>query len=147
MQLYQLEPTLKKKEKKRIGRGGKRGTYSGKGMKGQKSRAGRKLQPSIRIFIKRYPKKRGYKFKSIQIKPIGVNVAVLEKNFKAQSKINPQALLNKNIIRRMKGRMPLIKLLGKGTLEKSFIIEGCETSISAKAKIEKAGGKVSPLAK
>lgn len=43
MQIHQLNPKQKKKNKKRIGRGGKRGTYCGRGVKGQKSRAGRKL--------------------------------------------------------------------------------------------------------
>jgi len=41
MQLHQLKPNHKKKSRKRVGRGGKKGTYSGKGMKGQKSRAGK----------------------------------------------------------------------------------------------------------
>ncbi len=62
MQLNDLKPTNKLKKSKRVGRGGKKGTYSGKGMKGQKSRAGRKLEPPIRGLIKRYHKLRGYKF-------------------------------------------------------------------------------------
>ena len=62
MQLHDLKPTNKLKSKKRVGRGGKKGTYSGKGVKGQKSRAGRKLEPPIRGLIKRYHKLRGYKF-------------------------------------------------------------------------------------
>jgi large subunit ribosomal protein L15 len=47
-----------------VGRGGKKGTYSGRGIKGQKSRAGKRLEPIIRSIIKRYPKLRGYRFKS-----------------------------------------------------------------------------------
>lgn len=62
MQLHQIE--VKKKEKKRIGRGGKRGTYCGRGIKGQKSRAGAKIRPAIRDLIKKIPKIRGYRFKS-----------------------------------------------------------------------------------
>ena len=61
MQINQLSPKHKEKRKKRIGRGGKKGTYSGKGMKGQRSRAGRKMAPIIRELIKRYPKLRGYR--------------------------------------------------------------------------------------
>jgi len=64
MQLHQLIPTTKNKSKKRVGRGGKRGAYSGKGLKGQKSRAGRKLRPQLRDIVKRIPKKRGYRFNS-----------------------------------------------------------------------------------
>ncbi len=54
-----LQPNIKEKSKKRVGRGGKRGTYSGRGIKGQKSRAGRKMRPAIRDLIQRTPKLRG----------------------------------------------------------------------------------------
>ena len=56
MQIHQLKPKYKKKEKKRVGRGGKKGTYCGRGIKGQKARAGRKMQPIIRQILKKYPK-------------------------------------------------------------------------------------------
>jgi len=59
MQLHELQPITKNKSKKRIGRGGKRGTYSGRGMKGQKARAGRKIRPAIRDLMQRTPKLRG----------------------------------------------------------------------------------------
>ena len=36
MQLHQLKPIHKNRKSKRVGRGGKRGTYSSRGMKGQK---------------------------------------------------------------------------------------------------------------
>lgn len=68
MQLHELRPKHKIKKGKRIGRGGKRGTYSGRGMKGQKSRAGTRFEPIIRGLIKRYPKLRGYRFKSAKRK-------------------------------------------------------------------------------
>ncbi|MDP3953367.1 MAG: hypothetical protein Q8P99_00890 [bacterium] len=59
MQLHELQPKHKNKTKKRIGRGGKRGTFSGKGVKGQKSRAGRKLRPGTRDLMQQTPKLRG----------------------------------------------------------------------------------------
>ncbi|MBZ1348254.1 MAG: uL15 family ribosomal protein [Candidatus Nealsonbacteria bacterium] len=65
MQLHQLKPIHKRKKRKRLGRGGKRGTYSGRGMKGQKSRAGARFEPIIRGLIKRYPKLRGYRNRSV----------------------------------------------------------------------------------
>ncbi len=68
MQLHELRPKHKLKKKKRIGRGGKTGTYSGRGVKGQKSRAGAKFEPIIRGLIKRYPKLRGYRFKGKKAK-------------------------------------------------------------------------------
>lgn len=59
MNLHQLVPLHKKASKKRIGRGGKRGTYSGKGVKGQKSRAGKRIRPGTRDLIQQIPKLRG----------------------------------------------------------------------------------------
>lgn len=59
MQLHTLQPKHPLKSKKRIGRGGKRGTYSGKGVKGQSARAGRKIRPGTRDLIQQIPKLRG----------------------------------------------------------------------------------------
>ena len=49
-----------------VGRGGKHAKTSGRGGKGQTARAGNKRRPELRDVIKRLPKNRGYKFKSIQ---------------------------------------------------------------------------------
>lgn len=59
MQIHELKPENKPKKKKRIGRGGKRGTYCGRGLKGQKSRAGRRIRPAVRDFVLKTPKLRG----------------------------------------------------------------------------------------
>ncbi len=140
MQLHELKPIHKRKPRKRVGRGGKRGTYSGKGIKGQKSRAGRKFKPIIRELIKKYPKLRGYRFKPVKEKPCVVNLGTLEQTFKADAKVTPQTLLEKKIIRRIKGKVPQVKILAKGDVTKKLIIEGCQVSESAKKKIEKAEG-------
>jgi len=142
VQLHQLAPIHKLKKRKRVGRGGKRGTYSGRGIKGQKARAGRKLKPVIRELIKKYPKLRGYKFKPLEQKKAVINVEILEKKFKAGSAINPKILLKLRLIRRIKGKMPKVKILGKGEITKKLVVEGCEISKRAKEKIEKAGGQV-----
>lgn len=144
MQLYEIQPTHKRKQKKRVGHGGKHGTYSGKGIKGQKARAGAKFQPLIRKFIKRYPKKRGYRFGPSGHKIVVLNVGVLEKKFENNAKINLSTLIKARLIRKIKGRMPPVKILGQGNLMKSLIIENCQVSKSAKEKIEKAGGTVKP---
>ena len=65
MQLHEIQPNQKNESRKRIGRGGKRGTYSGKGIKGQKSRAGKKIRPAIRDLIQRTPKLRGSSDKTV----------------------------------------------------------------------------------
>ncbi len=142
MQLHELSPIHKKKKRKRIGRGGKRGTYAGRGIKGQKARAGRKLKPVIRELIKRYPKLRGYKFKRVELKPAILNLEILEKKFTSGEKISPQILLEKKLIPKIKGKIPRVKILGKGKITKPLTIEGCSLSKSAREKIEKAGGQI-----
>lgn len=158
MQLNQLKPKHKLKKKKRIGRGGKRGTYSGRGVKGQKARAGAKFQPMIREVIKRYPKLRGYRQKGREKTGSTVNLEVLEKKFKSGEKITPQVLLERKIIRKIKGRVPQVKILGRhppttlpakggapGELKKKLIIEGCKVSKAAAEKIKKAGGTIKSI--
>ena len=146
MQLHELKPIHKKKRPKRVGRGGKKGTYSGKGIKGQKARAGRKLKPLIRELIKRYPKLKGYKFKGLKLKPTIINIEILEKKFSQKSegeiRIKPQLLIEQGLICKIKGKIPKVKILGKGELTKKLIIEGCQVSKGAKEKIEKAGGQI-----
>jgi large subunit ribosomal protein L15 len=51
-------------------------------------------------------------------------------------------LLEKKLIRRIKGKMPKVKILGRGELTKKLIIKNCSVSKSAKEKIEKAGGNI-----
>ncbi len=142
MQLHQLRPKNKPKKKKRVGRGGKRGTYSGRGMKGQRSRSGARVQPIIRELIKRYPKLRGYRFKSIKTKPVGINIGTLEEKFKSGDRVNFKSLLNRGIIHKTKGKFPNVKILGKGKISKKLNIENFDISKSAKEKIEKAGGTI-----
>ncbi len=142
MQLHEIKPIHKSKRQKRVGRGGKRGIYAGRGIKGQKARAGTKLKPIIREIIKKYPKLRGYKFRPKEEKTAIVNIEFLEKKFKPGDLISPAVLLEKRLIRKIKGRIPKVKILGKGEIKKAIIIEGCQFSKLAKAKIEKAGGKI-----
>src|SRR3990167_957289 len=63
MNLNQLKSHTPRKSAKRVGRGGKRGTFSGHGSKGQKSRAGSSVKPGFRGGDNRlwqlFPKQRG----------------------------------------------------------------------------------------
>lgn len=142
MQLHQLKKTSKTKKRKRIGRGGKKGRYSGKGIKGQKSRAGRKTQPIIRELIKRYPKLRGGRKETREKLKAQVNLLLLEKKFESGEKINPETLIKREIIRKIKGKIPEVKILGKEEITKKLIIEDCKVSKGAREKIEKAGGTI-----
>ncbi len=142
MQIHQLKPKTKWKNKRRVGRGGSKGTYSGRGLKGQNARAGRKLQPIVRNIIKRYPKLRGYRFRSAFDQPVVVNLSIIEKKFEDGATINPRILVEKKIIRQFLKQMPKVKILATGQISKKFIIEHCLISKNAQAKIEKAGGKI-----
>lgn len=138
MQLHQITPKNVNKNKKRVGRGGKRGTFSGKGAKGQLARAGRKLRPELREIVKKIPKKRGYDFQSFKIKPQIVNLKDLNKKFKDGEIVSPETLLEKGLIDRIKDRPDLpagkqgVKILGEGKLTKKLKVENCKLSASAK---------------
>ena len=144
MQLHEIKPTHKSKKPRRIGRGGKRGTYSGRGIKGQKSRAGRRFKPVIRELLKKYPKLRGYRQKSKgkRLKTVTVNLGTLEKRFSLEEKITPETLIAKRLIRKIKKEIPEVKILGQGKITKPLTVEGCLVSKKAKEIIEKVHGVV-----
>ena len=138
MQIHEIKNVDYRKKKKRIGRGGKRGTFSGRGMKGQKSRSGHRIRPAERDLLQRLPKLRGIKNKPLK-NPSGViNIGDLDKYFD-QDKLNRSYLLKKKIIKSLNAP---VKILGNGLVKKAFIIEGLPITQSAKEKIEKAGGKI-----
>jgi large subunit ribosomal protein L15 len=136
MQIHQLKPIHKLKKKKRVGRGGKKGTYSGKGLKGQKSRAGRKMVPIIRELFKKYPKLRGYSARRSDKSVAVVNISEINKKFKESEVVNPTTLLEKGLIRRVKGRVPKVKILGKEKLNKKITVENCQFSKTAEENVK-----------
>lgn len=142
MQLHQLRSLRPAKSKQRIGRGGKRGTYSGRGIKGQKARAGRRIRPALRDLLKKIPKQRGYRFHSLKEKPLVFNLGLLEKKFAAGETVSFQTLAEKRIVTTLRARTPALKILGDGALTKALTIERIPLSASAREKIEKAGGTV-----
>jgi len=142
VQIHQLQPKNKLKTRKIVGRGGKKGTYSGRGNKGQAARAGRKMVPIIRELIKRYPKLKGYRSFVLEDSTVVVNLEILNKNFKEEEIVNPENLVKKELISIIKGKMPKVKILGNGKIEKKLTIENCKISKTAKEAIEKAGGTV-----
>ena len=142
MQTHELKPKHQLKSKKRIGRGGKKGTYSGKGGKGQTARSGRKMVPIIRELIKRYPKLKGYRSSHVKSYVVVVNLDVLNASFQDGDVVTSDSLIEKGVISKIKKRIPEIKILGKGKIEKKLTIEGLKVSESAKKLVEKAGGTI-----
>jgi large subunit ribosomal protein L15 len=137
MQLHEIKTKIKKKKIKRVGRGGKRGTYSGRGQKGQRARAGHRIRPAERDIIQKFPKLRGVKNRP-RLKPLVVNVGELTKLFD-ESLIDKELFLKKGLIKKISQR---VKILAKGEINKKVEIKGLEYSKKAKEKIEKAGGRV-----
>jgi large subunit ribosomal protein L15 len=148
MQLHELKPTAPRKTAKRIGRGGKRGKTSGRGGKGQTARTGNSTRPEMRDFIKKLPKLRGHgvnrsrTVNNERVKPTVVNLAKLEAAFAAGDVVSPKTLVTAQVISTLSKRAPKVKILATGEITKKLMIENCEVSDAAKAKIEQAGGSV-----
>lgn len=129
MQLHELKQNHSRKyPKPRVGRGGKRGTTSGRGTKGQKARAGHRIRPAERELIQRLPKLRGRKNIRPKLKPRVINVGDLEKIIKGD-------IIDGKIL-------PKTKILGDGEIKKAYQVKNVPISQSAKKKIEAAGGAV-----
>ncbi len=140
MQTQNLRPKSPRKKTQRVGRGGKRGTYSGKGQKGQTSRAGHKKFNQTRVMFLRIPKRRGIGNNVINKYQIDINLDALVKVFNDNATISPKTLKEKGFIKALNTN---VKLVGsKTTLSKKFTIKGIHLSNTLKTQIEKAGGNV-----
>jgi large subunit ribosomal protein L15 len=140
MQINKLK-ARKLKSRKRIGRGGTNGTYSGKGMKGQKSRSGYSRRSTWEggrtTLIAATKKNKG--FKSRNAKNQVLNLDILEKKFKAGSEITPDSLVKAHLVNN--NSVP-VKILSVGKLTKKFIFKDVLMSLATKKKIEEAGGEI-----
>ena len=137
MQLHNIKPTHPGKEKRtRVGRGGKRGTTSGKGTKGQKSRSGRRIRPAIRDLIQRLPKRRGYANKPLESGNQVINLKDLEK---VNGLITLASLIKAKIVKPGEKR---VKILSNSEIKKAVEIKDIPVSAEARKKIEAAGGRV-----
>lgn len=148
MQLNSLSPRTKNKKNPPVGRGGKRGKTSGRGGKGQTARAGHHIRPEVRDLIKKLPKRRGHgknRARTVRTNRIPVsvvNLAALEAAYKAGETVSPASLLARGLVRRAKGRAPVVKILGTGTLTKALVISGCALSVSARAALAAVKGTI-----
>jgi large subunit ribosomal protein L15 len=139
-------PPGAKKSRKRVGRGdgSRHGTYSGRGSKGQKSRAGFKMRPGFEggqlPLIKRLPEKRGFhnpfrtEYSTVKVGQLGV--------FEPESEVTPEKLVAAGIVKSL--RQP-IKILAGGEISHPLVVKANKFSAAAKAKIEAAGGKAEEI--
>jgi large subunit ribosomal protein L15 len=154
LNLSNLKPASPRKGRKRIGRGmgSGKGRYAGRGIKGQKARAGsHKMRAGFEggqmpIYM-RLGKQRGpYSKDAMPIGPhrtftASVNVRDLER-FDAGAEVTPQALAEAGLIRNAKTE---VKILGQGDLSKKLMVSAHAFSATAREKIEGAGGSVTAL--
>ena len=146
MQLNSISPKTKKDRPEPVGRGGKRGKTSGRGGKGQTARAGHHIRPEVRDRIKKLPKLRGHgknrarTVRTNRIATSAVNLSTIDAAYKAGETVSPASLVARGIVRRAKGRAPVVKVLGTGTITKALVIKGCMLSVAALAAVTAAGG-------
>jgi large subunit ribosomal protein L15 len=155
LNLSTLKPAEKRRARKRVGRGlgSGKGRYAGRGIKGQKSRAGsHKMRAGFEggqmpIYM-RLGKQRGNTSKdAMPVGPFrtstqGVNVRDLERVFDAGTEITPELLKAKRLIRSLRID---VKILGQGDLSKKLTVSAHSFSKSAREKIEGAGGSITWL--
>lgn len=147
MNLDDVHRGIKKfRKRRRIGRGpgSGHGKTAGRGHKGQKSRAGFSQKPTFQggamPLVRRVPK-RGFN-NQFALTVATVNVSDLEAAFEAGAEVTPESLREKSLA---KCRYDVLKVLGDGELTKSLKVSAHRFSVSAKEKIEKAGGEVTVL--
>ena len=154
LNLSNLQPAQERVDRKRVGRGpgSGKGKYSGRGNKGQKSRAGsHKMRAGFEggqmPIHMRIGKLRGATSKDAM--PIGpfrtetvpVNIRDLDR-FDAGAEVTPESLVEKRLIKNTKID---VKLLGTGEVTKKLTIRVHKISATAREKIEAAGGTVELL--
>ncbi len=131
-----------KKNRKRVGRGdgSGHGTYSGRGCNGQKSRAGYATKPGFEggqlPLIKRLPRKRGFvNIFRIEYSVININKLSI---FESGSEVTPERLVAAGLVKSL--RHP-VKVLAEGDIKHPLLVKAHKFSITAKTKIEAAGGR------
>jgi large subunit ribosomal protein L15 len=155
LSLSNLKPAQPRRARKRVGRGlgSGKGRYSGRGVKGQKARSGsHTMRPGFEggqmpIYM-RLGKQRGpYSKDAMPIGPhrtstIPVNLRDLERVFDDGAEVTVETLIEKGLI---KNSRTDVKILGQGELKKKLTVTAHSFSVSAREKIEQAGGTANAL--
>ncbi len=149
MKSHELRPPKgSKKQRKRVGRGDSsgHGKTAGRGTKGQKSRSGGSIPPYFEggqlPFVRRLPRRRGFT-NIFRIQFAVVNIDRLNERFDRGDEVSPATLTKAGLI---KSPDELVRVLGRGNLEKPLTVRAHGFSASARDKVEAAGGTVEQLA-
>ena len=144
MKLNELRfPEGSKKVRNRVGRGTSSGNgkTSGKGHKGQKARSGYSRKAGFeggQLPLYRRLPKRGFSNARFKEEYAVLNLSDLNQ-FDEGTVVTPELLTERGIIKK---QLSGIKILGNGSLEKKLTVKAHKFSMTAKEKIEAAGGKV-----
>jgi len=96
----------------------------------------------MRDIVKKLPKLRGYRFHSFREKPVAVTLERIVAAFPSGATVDPAALLATGIIHKIKGTIPLVKVVGDASVNKRLTVKGMRVSRPAAARITAAGGSV-----
>lgn len=148
MQAHHLKPNRGATHaRRRVGRGNASGTgtFAGKGGKGQTERSGKKprrfFEGGQTELMRRLPTRRGF-VNPFRVEYQAVNLRDLDR-FEAGAEVTPDSLKAAGILNTT--RRP-VKLLGDGELDRKLTVRVHKFSLSAREKIEKAGGTAEELA-
>lgn len=147
MKQNELKPPVgSKRNRKRIGRGDGtgHGSYSGRGVKGQKARSGGGVRPGFEggqlPIVKRLPRKRGFtnifktEYSIVNLGKLGV--------FAPGSEVGPQELLEAGLVKSIKRP---IKILSDGEINQPLVVKADKISAAAQRKIVAAGGSIEEI--
>lgn len=146
IKLSDLKPHPKSRKRTKVvgrGLGSSHGTYSGRGIKGQKARQGGKIKAGFeggrQPIIRQVPKMRGKGFSGNRIELSEVTLTSLAASFADSETVNPQTLMERGLISDVRR----IKILKTGDLAgRKLIVQNVPLTAGARAAIEQAGGKV-----
>lgn len=147
MRQHELSPAPGSRHKRKVigrGIGSGHGTTSGRGTKGQKSRAGGSIHPRFEggqlPLIKRLPRKRGFtnifrtEYAVVNLDRLGL--------FNENVVVTPEQLVAAGLVKSL--RKP-IKILGQGEVQRPLLVRANKFSQAAKRKIEAAGGRTEEI--
>lgn len=147
MRIDELKPAPGSRHRRKIvgrGIGSGHGAQSTRGMKGQRSRAGFSGMTGFEggqiPLIRRIPK-RGFRHSAFRAPQAVLNVRDLETRAENLTVLSPKVLHEMGLIKASER----LKVLGDGELTKALTVQAHAFSASAKAKIEKAGGRAEVL--
>ena len=143
MKLHELQPNEGSLQtRKRVGRGAGSGLgkTSGKGHKGQNARTGGGVRLGFeggQLPLFRRLSKRGFNNYNFRTNYATINVSDLE-GFEDGTEVTVELLLDTGLVKK---ELDGVKVLGSGELTKKLVVKANAFSETAKAKIEKNGGK------